>query len=741
MIPLPTNLLPYWYFPWNTDTWVGYTPFIFHRELLAVDALRQIFIWKDFAFFSLKSGIWPLWNPYNFAGQPLLANFQTSVFYPLSWFYFIFSSITAWSIYIYSQPILAALWMYLFLKEKSGNRFSSFLGSLMWIFSSFLSTRYFWGVYVHSILWVPLGLLLVEKFIKNKISNVKFILLATIVFSLLILGGYPQFALFSMILIFAYFFFKAGWRSVHLPIFSAIIAILICGIQLVPTAELYRNSLRESSAAAQTISDSLLTPKYLASIVNPDYWGSPGTNNYIGGKDYSGMNGYFGIVALVFCLYSIFYFRNRAEIRFWIGVMLASLLLAYKNPLAYMPLYLKVPILSSGGAWNSLFFLQIAGVILASYGLNEAVLNKSKKVLVPIIIIFIILLLLLLFGFNSPTSIRTTILIISGLAMLGFFIFTPKMVMKMGILFLVCVSGVYYLWKVTPFGEMNFLYPRHPIVKFLQNEAGYSRYIGFGKATISSNFSTYFKIYGVDGYDSLWPRWYGELLSSTPQGVVPNKVDRADVSLSSVDNKNRDKLMSLLGIRYILDQSDDPRGDRGHNVNKFPKDKYSLLKQWGILSVYEYKNVYPRTFLAKSCLVVPKEVVVETLFQDSMDLHEAVVLSDYEGSCEFTSGSSEILSYNPNEVVIATHTSGKGLLFLSDNYFPGWKVTVNSIPMKIYQADYSFRAVLVPKGDSKVHFYYEPESFRIGKWVSIFGVSLWLFLLIYSVFSRRTIKV
>jgi uncharacterized membrane protein YfhO len=67
-------------------------------------------------------------------------------------------------------------------------------------------------------------------------------------------------------------------------------------------------------------------------------------------------------------------------------------------------------------------------------------------------------------------------------------------------------------------------------------------------------------------------------------------------------------------------------------------------------------------------------------------------------------GSAKIISYTPNEIVIKTSSNSTALLFLSDNYYPGWKASVNGKNSKIYRADYSFRAVIVPKGDSVVEF-------------------------------------
>jgi len=66
----------------------------------------------------------------------------------------------------------------------------------------------------------------------------------------------------------------------------------------------------------------------------------------------------------------------------------------------------------------------------------------------------------------------------------------------------------------------------------------------------------------------------------------------------------------------------------------------------------------------------------------------------------------DIVSYNPNKIVVSVSTDQPALLFLSDSYYPGWKVTVNNREEDISIADYTLRAVVVPSGKSRVVFSY-----------------------------------
>src|SRR5262245_59342627 len=45
----------------------------------------QFVSWREYAFSLIGQGQLPLWNPYNGAGAPLFANYQSALLYPLNW--------------------------------------------------------------------------------------------------------------------------------------------------------------------------------------------------------------------------------------------------------------------------------------------------------------------------------------------------------------------------------------------------------------------------------------------------------------------------------------------------------------------------------------------------------------------------------------------------------------------------------------------------------------------------------
>jgi hypothetical protein len=79
----------------------------------------------------------------------------------------------------------------------------------------------------------------------------------------------------------------------------------------------------------------------------------------------------------------------------------------------------------------------------------------------------------------------------------------------------------------------------------------------------------------------------------------------------------------------------------------------------------------------------------------------------------------EFLLEKNNELHLRVRAKENALLVLSDTYYPGWKAFGNGKEMKIYKANYNFRAIPLKAGEYEVKFIYDPISFKIGALVSL----------------------
>jgi uncharacterized membrane protein YfhO len=82
----------------------------------------------------------------------------------------------------------------------------------------------------------------------------------------------------------------------------------------------------------------------------------------------------------------------------------------------------------------------------------------------------------------------------------------------------------------------------------------------------------------------------------------------------------------------------------------------------------------------------------------------------------------DIVSYEPERVVVETTGEGDGWLVLTDAWYPGWRATADGVPAEIVRADVLFRAVQIPAGRHRVEFTYAPMTFLVGAGISVIAL-------------------
>ncbi|GEM_PF-2750709 len=90
-----------------------------------------------------------------------------------------------------------------------------------------------------------------------------------------------------------------------------------------------------------------------------------------------------------------------------------------------------------------------------------------------------------------------------------------------------------------------------------------------------------------------------------------------------------------------------------------------------------------------------------------------------------------ITKYSPNEIKTEFEQApyDRNLVF-SENYYPGWKAFSNHNQLLITKTDQVFRKIAVPAFNTGVDLKYQPESFQMGKTVSLGTMA---FILLYII--------
>lgn len=195
-VPIPGDFVVGVYYPWLDYKW-GFPTGVPVKNPITTDVVSFTYPMQTYAVDLMKKGQWPLWNPYILAGTPLLANFQSAPFSPTNFLYFLTDKLSAWSIQIVLQHILAAVFTYLLLRYWKVSRKGAVLGGVIFAFSGFNLIWSQWNGHALAAAFIPLLLLFESRFFDKKsiFSGIGI----SVILALQILSGYPQVVLYILV--------------------------------------------------------------------------------------------------------------------------------------------------------------------------------------------------------------------------------------------------------------------------------------------------------------------------------------------------------------------------------------------------------------------------------------------------------------------------------------------------------------------------------------------------------------
>lgn len=740
-VPIPFDFVVGTYFPWLDYKWGGYGAGVPVKNPLLADVPSLIYPLRIYAIHLIKNGIFPLWNDLQFAGYPLMANFQASVLNPFNVLFFLFKDHIAWSIEVMLQPFLTMVFTYLFLKDLGLKRYSSILGSVVYAFSGFNMVWLTYNVHGFVASTIPLLLFIVNKLIsKNKIY---WGIIFSLTLCIQIFFGYPQLTLYSILLV-GFWTLIRNYKKLPVVALYGILGLLLSSIQLLPGYELLRNSQRVIEGVSGGDNVAFLQYKQLINLFIPDFFGNPATYNYWGSGNYTNFAGYSGIVAILLSILIIFVKKANKAVSFFRVVFVLSLILALPNFISRF--ILSSSIFGSGAATSTrilvLFNFSIA--VLSAFGIEYLEKEKSKInwgiFLLPVIAILGIIISLYFkfidFGIiHTSVALRNSFypLLISILLFLILIIWKKCKISfaKYLILLLIILELFRFGWKFTPFSDPMLEYPKTPIFEKLETIDTAKFRINEGD-TIPISMWIPYGLESLSGYDAIYPLTIAKYISVMNSG---NSKASAMGRYGSVDNPNS-KLFDLANIKYLVAIKRDKIANPDPNgivFYKYRLNKFVKIFEDKSVAILENKDVLPRIFFVSDWEIIKEdEKVLDQLLNPKFDLRRKIILSDNFN--EFTSESTlpkyEIsnVEYKSGRITLNLTNDKNGFIFISDTYYPGWECYIDGKKTNIYRADYTFRAVPVTKGEHNILFIYNPKSFRMGKMISV-SILLVLFLL------------
>ena len=238
---------------------------------------------------AIRAGRLPLWNPYLFMGTPFLANSQVGFFYPLNWL--------LWLLLPAHQSVHLTLVLHLCLAALNGylwgraslrmERAGAWTVGAVFALGGYLGAQVEHVNQLQGLAWLPLMLMLYDKSVslqtpaagRGRSARVGL----SIVVALALLAGHTQTAFISLLGLAAYGLVPALWRGLsrrewrplarRAALLVAVVGlgVTLAAVQLIPTWELSRLSVRAGGLPFNERVSFSLSPFYLARALLPGF--------------------------------------------------------------------------------------------------------------------------------------------------------------------------------------------------------------------------------------------------------------------------------------------------------------------------------------------------------------------------------------------------------------------------------------------------------------------------------------
>jgi hypothetical protein len=725
--------------------------------------LLQFYPWQRFAAEAYRAGQLPLWNPLVGNGAPLAANLQTGAFYPLNFLYLILPTEYAMGYTAILHVILAGLFMYAYLRALKLSPVASLIGALAFELNGFLVARAGFLSVTAAVPWLAAWLWRAEKLHEARGKDqgagtgdrsfvVSHSLWLALAIGLGVLAGHAQTAVYGLAFVSLYFVWRtftgrpaarsSSLKALGIFALAVLLGLGLAAVQLLPAAELTRESQRAGGLDYTMIMSHSFWPLRLLTLFSPDFFGSPAFDNFWGYDNYWENAAYIGVIPLLLAGYAIWIrIKNRKTpaalpglIGFFGVAALIALILAFGW---FTPIY---PFLNQAVPGFNLFqgparwiiITVLALCVLAGIGL-QALTDRagarhglSRRTAARLIFFGLALSLAgLAASFVLKGRVETlgpATLRFGALLLLAGLLFHPQISSRKS---QIALSVVVVLDLVSAHILLNPTLPpgiyraENPTAQALKAAGLNGRVFYFATDEDVIKFDRYLAHRPPEGgrvFDGFGPAdltyWQNLRAALLPNAAMIDRlpaannfdsllVGRYQQWLNQVETAPWDEAIALLArmnVAYVISPRDLPLPA----VTRTPD-----------VTVYRNPQVLPRAWIAPQDVDLAK---VGTLLPGSQV---------------------ESLTDSGNTVTIRAALPETGWLILADTAYPGWQVSIDGQPGAIEVANGAARAVRVPGGAHTIEFRYEPRSVSIGLMISLAALSVIVIGLIVSVWLRR----
>jgi hypothetical protein len=301
------------------------------RALFWGTPLLQFIPWRSWAWETLRSGNLPLWNPLLGMGAPLVANYQSGLFYPPNWFFFLLAELGGTPFMAWGQALIvamhlawAALGMARLARSLGLNDLAQTISGLAFSLSGYLVARSGFLSINAAIAWLPWILLYLHKLegwqdgklvVQTSRAKVANFLVLSVLIGIQLLAGHAQTTWYSLVLALLWAGFWATrkrnsfvaqargllyswtWSGMAL-----LLGLALAAVQLFPTAEYLLASQRAAELDYEYAMTYSYWPWRFLTFLAPNLFGDPVTGDYWGYGNFWEDAVYIGMLPLLLAL-------------------------------------------------------------------------------------------------------------------------------------------------------------------------------------------------------------------------------------------------------------------------------------------------------------------------------------------------------------------------------------------------------------------------------------------------------
>lgn len=218
----------------------------------------------------------PYWNPWIAAGQPLAANPAHQLFYPFTWLILLPSFQIGFHLHALAHVFIATFGMYALLRSMRVGRIASVLAALSFGLGGLMTSMLNLFPFLFSTAWIPWICLYARRALRG--GSRRDFAIAACFLALQLLVAEPTTTLQTGVLLGLYALFQIrGPLARRLGIVAAlcVVATLMAAVQIVPTLDHFRDSVRSRGIPFEMVSKWSMPPVRIAELINPELIGHP----------------------------------------------------------------------------------------------------------------------------------------------------------------------------------------------------------------------------------------------------------------------------------------------------------------------------------------------------------------------------------------------------------------------------------------------------------------------------------